>query len=242
MYTYHPVHKLDVPFIPTEELAIGAAFHEVMEQIVFGFAFPSNFRDLRLFFGQARYMEEVRKIEWMSEESLIAFKGMKLLAGEPEVTLGPHNSYKGRIDLIAKTAWDEPVIIDWKTSKWDYSEHNLISSYQLISYADLYYKTHKVIPKIAYVAVNKQTFAAQSFMSKISNKMLENWHKKFTHFKEKVGHNIFDRNPNSCINFKSGNKCQFYETCWKDHFQNDIATSNQTIQPMDLMPGNEGDF
>jgi len=232
MYTYHPEFKIETPFILYPPFIVGGAFHEIMEQAVFGFTPPTNFPNMKKLFG-VDYSRELRKLDKMADEAMKAFRDLGLTPLEAEVKL-ERNGYTTRIDVIAKDQWNEPVLLDWKTTEWDYTPHALVTSDQLISYADIYAKVHRVIPKIAYVAINKNTFSAQGLMCNVTASMLVNWQNKYQHFKEKVGHGIFDRNPSVCINFKSGEVCPFYERCWEDHWQNRVTSTVKTVQPISL--------
>jgi hypothetical protein len=120
--------------------------------------------------------------------------------------------FKGKIDFMGFLENYDPIIIDWKTTSWDYEVHQILSSWQLMSYAWLIWKNKGFIPLTAYITLDKKTDQTRHYITQHNeNDMFE-----FEHLLEWADDGIkrkqFPKNEKNCFAF--GQQCEFYEKCW----------------------------
>lgn len=141
-------------------------------------------------------------------------KGMEFIVGEKRMfgLWGSNTHCEGTPDALV--TWNgETVLLDYKSSAYNYlpEKHNI--SLQLNLYAWLLEKNGYKVDKLCYFVFNKATGSIQTpvlvkYDQKKCLQMINDMVSYFIRNKDGV-----EKNPNACIISKS--VCSFYERCWK---------------------------
>lgn len=123
------------------------------------------------------------------------------------------SGFVGYVDLVAKNKSD-CVLVDWKTTSVEYSEHDIVASDQLVAYSWLHLKVIGSMPiHVAYVTLNKKTASASLYYTTPTLSDTENWEAKVGAVRAQMERGDNWKNPSSCIN--QWGTCHFYRDCWK---------------------------
>jgi len=124
-----------------------------------------------------------------------------------------------KIDLVAKDLEENTIIVDWKTTSWDYDRHKIISSFQLDMYAYAYRLLYGKLPnKVVYITFNKKTMVVESLEKKVEQRHIDEVRQKILQVKKAINNEIFYKNENNCTMRIRGEvkKCPFYNLCWAE--------------------------
>lgn len=122
-----------------------------------------------------------------------------------------YGKFKAKIDLLG-FANDEPVIVDWKTTSWEYDEHKILSSWQLISYAWVYWKNRKEIPTTAYITLDKRSYTIKVYSIRYDVEDFLEFEHILGAVESGIKYGYFPKNESGCHMY--GGTCMFYDKCW----------------------------
>lgn len=123
-----------------------------------------------------------------------------------------YNDFKGVIDLILRVN-GKLFILDWKTSAFDYTEHQIRTSDQLVCYSWLLNRVYDVLPeKVYYVVLNKRNESCKLYSTTVSPAEIDEWEEKVEQIRQVMHSQIYYKNAKSCD--PGWGLCPFYEMCW----------------------------
>ena len=129
---------------------------------------------------------------------------------EQELLFG---NFHGILDVVGKDKQGNIHVVDWKTSRIEYTEHDVVTSLQLTAYADLTLKCFGKLPKLVHYGVfDKNSGFFAGYASSRKEEDVVEWDRRVevTAKLMEIEYNV--RNPLSCYSYNR--KCHFYSKCW----------------------------
>lgn len=152
------------------------------------------------------------------------FKKIYIFQDKPaiELELTVKDFYTGIIDLVYMDTKGKIVLLDWKTTSWLYTNHQVKNSEQLVGYAWLLQQNNVTVDMIGYGVLHKKDVTAKlmkvrntqnyrDFVKGVKQIKISDEHFLRLH-RGKSTLSSFPRNEESCYMYRS--QCLFYETCW----------------------------
>ncbi len=180
-------------------------------QDVFGAYWNSSQKDLD--YAGERFKKE--DLESMGNKFIANFfkkygKEMSLITGENRLYAG---SFEGTPDALVKWGGSN-VLLDYKTSAYNYANEKTDVSLQLNLYAYLLEENGFKVDKLCYMVFCKGAGSIQTpvLVDYDRKKALTMLNEMVLYFKRNGG--FFEKNPNACVMGKQ--VCAFYGKCWKN--------------------------
>ncbi len=123
------------------------------------------------------------------------------------------DEFKGVLDVVGKDMQGGIHVVDWKTSRMEYTKHDVVTSAQLTAYAGLILKCFGKLPKLVHFGVfDKNSGFFAGYASNRSAEDVAEWERRVNVVSDlmEIEHDV--RNPLSCYDY--GRKCHFYSRCW----------------------------
>ncbi len=121
--------------------------------------------------------------------------------------------FKGVLDVVGKDQQGDIHVVDWKTSRMEYTEHDVVTSAQLTAYASLTLKCFGKLPKLVHFGVfDKNSGFFAGYASRRNEEDVAEWERRVAVASDLMEIEYDVRNPLSCRDY--GRKCHFYSRCW----------------------------
>ncbi len=123
------------------------------------------------------------------------------------------DDFKGVLDVVGKDIQGDIHVVDWKTSRIEYTEHDVVTSAQLTAYAGLILKCFGKLPKLVHFGVfDKNSGFFAGYASSRTAEDVAEWGRRVEVVSGLMDRGYNVRNPLACHDFNK--KCHFYSRCW----------------------------